>query len=536
MLSTIKDKVKIFNTVVTKPKEDRIVSKMYQTHKYWARKPWYVVTEYIKYFTKPEDTVIDVFAGSGVTGIEAITNGRKAYLIDLNPIASFITKMTAMSPINLEALRTAFENIRFTIKNRVIDLYKLDNNCKKCKANLYARHFLRGPKFETIFVKEDCYSCGSTFRARPLTKKELKKLTAIEKRNIPSWYPKIKFPVKFDKDRVTYKGIRYIHQLFTRRNLLALSLIFNEINKIKDQTIKDLLRLTFSNTLIHVSKLKAENVRPLAVNNYWVPNDWIEENVWFRFEERFNRILKAKRISNQRISKKQFKNLKIYTRSSTDLPMLKDNSVDYCFTDPPYGDSIQYSELSMVWNAWLKEIFNNDKEVIINRTQEKDDQSYKELLTEVFSETYRVLKPSSYMTVCFHNKDFKTWSAILQACKDAGFLYINMVPQKPISKSFTQLWAENSPKTDLLMNFIKPQKELREAQTVSPQIDNINQLVKEAVDELKVEEEKVRLSKVYDYILSKMVGYMFYTENTNLDYSQYSLSKIKNILRDYAIK
>lgn len=532
----LKNKVKIFNTVVPKPKEDKLVSKMYQTHKYWARKPWYVVSEYIKYFTKPGDTIIDVFAGSGVTGIEAIANERKAHLIDLNPIASFITRITAISPVDLEALRTAFENIQFKVRDRIINLYKSDIKCKNCEANLYARHFLRGPKFNKILVKEDCYSCGSTFNARQLNKKELERLSVIEKRRISSWYPKVKFPTKFEKDRITYKGIKYIHQLFTPRNLLGLSLIFNEINKIQDQTIKDLLRLTFSNTLIHVSKLKAENVRPLAVNNYWVPDDWIEENVWFRFEERFNRVLEAKKLSNQRISKRQFDNLKVYTQSSTNLSMLENNSVDYCFTDPPYGDSIQYSELSMVWNAWLDEVFDNNKEVIINKTQDKNEQSYQGLLTEVFSETYRVLKSGSYMTVCFHNKDFKAWSAILEACKNAGFLYINVVPQNPISKSFTQLWAENSPKTDLLMNFIKPQKELKKSETTFIKLDSLDSLVKEAVGELKVEREKVRLGEVYDYILSKMVGYMFYTKNANLDYGQYSLPKIKNILREYAIK
>jgi len=536
MLNAVKNKIKIFDAVIPKPQEDRAVSKMYQTHKYWARKPWYVVSEYIKYFTKPGDTVIDVFAGSGVTGIESIINNRKAYLIDLNPIASFVTKMTVTSPIDLEALRTAFEKIRAKVRNRIVDLYKSGSCCKNCKANLYARHFLRGPKFKKILIKEDCYSCGSTFTVRPLTTKELKKLVLIEKRRISYWYPKTKFPLKFDKDRVTYKGIKYIHQLFTRRNLFALSLLFNEIDKIKNPVIKDLLRLAFSNTLIHVSKLKAENVRPLAVNNYWVPDDWIEENVWFRFEERFNRILEAKRVSNQRIAQKQFENLKIYTQSSTNLSMLKNNSVDYCFTDPPYGDSIQYSELSMVWNAWLRKIFNVDEEVIINRTQNKAEKEYQELLTEAFSESYRVLKHGSYMTVCFHNKDSRAWSAILQACRDAGFLYINVVPQNPISKSFTQLWAENSPKTDLFMNFFKPQKTIKKSQIVYTRLGRLDQLVKEAVSILKIENKGVHLGRVYDHVLSKVVGHMFYTENADFDYSEYSLPKVKSVLKEYAVK
>lgn len=535
MINLAKSNLKVFDRVVPKPKEDRAVSKMYQTHKYWARKPWHVVSEYIKFFTEPGDTVIDVFAGSGVTGVEAIANDRKAHLIDLNPIASFVTKMTAISPVDLETLRNTFEQIQSKTKNHVLKLYE-GGNCKDCKEVLYARHYLRGPKFKRICVKEDCYRCGSTFDSRPLSNQELKRLATIERKRNLHWYPKFKFPEKFEKDRVTYKGIKYVYQLFTKRNLLALSLIFNEINKITDPTAKNLLRLAFSNTLIHVSKLKAENVRPLAVNNYWVPDDWIEENVWFRFEERFNRLLEAKRISNQRITQRQAENLRVYTQSSTDLSNIKSSSVDYCFTDPPYGDSIQYSELSMVWNAWLGEIFDNESEVIINRTQNKAESDYQKLLTEVFSETHRVLKPGSYMTVCFHNKDSKAWSAILQACRDAGFLYINIVPQEPISKSFTQLWAENSPKTDLLMNFARPGKDSKEPELVYTKLGGVNQLVKEAVSVLKTERKEVQLGHVYDHVLSRVIGYMFYTNGSDLDYDAYSLPKIKHALQDYATK
>lgn len=535
MINLAKSKLKVFDKVVSKPKEDRAVSKMYQTHKYWARKPWHVVSEYIKFFTEPGDMVIDVFAGSGVTGIEAIINDRRAHLVDLNPIASFVTSMTAVSPVDLEALRNTFEQIQSKTKGRILELYE-GGQCRNCKEVLYARHYLRGPKFKIFCIKEDCYRCGSTFNSRPLTSKELKHLATIEKRRNQYWYPKFKFPEKFEKDRVTYKGIKYIHQLFTKRNLLALSLIFHEINEINNAALKNLLRLAFSNTLIHVSKLKAENVRPLAVNNYWVPDDWIEENVWFRFEERFNRLLEAKRISNQRITQRQADNLNVYTQSSTDLSNIKSGSVNYCFTDPPYGDSIQYSELSMVWNAWLKKVFDNKNEVIINRTQNKDDQDYKELLTKVFAETYRVLKPGSYMTVCFHNKDSKAWSAILQACRDAGFLYINIVPQEPISKSFTQLWAENSPKTDLLMNFVKPETKSKEPELIYTKLGGVSQLVKEAVSVLKTERKEVQLGHVYDHVLSRVVGYMFYAKNTDLNYDAYSLPKIKNALQDYATK
>lgn len=69
---------------------------MYLMHKYWARKPHNVVSEYIKHYSKPGNIVLDPFAGSGVTAIEAIKLKRKAIAIDLDPMATFITRMTAM--------------------------------------------------------------------------------------------------------------------------------------------------------------------------------------------------------------------------------------------------------------------------------------------------------------------------------------------------------------------------------------------------------------------------------------------------------
>ena len=43
----------------------------------------------------------------------------------------------------------------------------------------------------------------------------------------------------------------------------------------------------------------------------------------------------------------------VTTQSSTDLRQISDNSVDYIFTDPPFGDNLSYSELNCIWEAWL---------------------------------------------------------------------------------------------------------------------------------------------------------------------------------------
>lgn len=63
----------------------RAHTSMYVWHKYWARKTWNVVGEYIETYCSKDCIVLDPFSGSGVVGIEAVKRGRRAISIDLNP-------------------------------------------------------------------------------------------------------------------------------------------------------------------------------------------------------------------------------------------------------------------------------------------------------------------------------------------------------------------------------------------------------------------------------------------------------------------
>jgi adenine-specific DNA methylase len=51
---------------------------MYVWHKYWSRKTWNVVAEFIRHYTREQDVVFDPFAGSGVVAIEALRHKRRA--------------------------------------------------------------------------------------------------------------------------------------------------------------------------------------------------------------------------------------------------------------------------------------------------------------------------------------------------------------------------------------------------------------------------------------------------------------------------
>ena len=73
----------------------------------------------------------------------------------------------------------------------------------------------------------------------------------------------------------------------------------------------------------------------------------------------------------------------------TDMKNMTSNSIDYVFTDHPFGANLNYSELSYIWEAWLKVITNNETEAIVNSVQGKGLIEYQSLMTQCFNEYYR---------------------------------------------------------------------------------------------------------------------------------------------------
>jgi len=309
----------------------------YLMHKYWARKPHNVVAEYIKRYSKEDGIVLDPFCGSGVTLIEALRYGRKAIAIDLDPIATFITKMSAI-PADLDKFKESFEIIKNEVKDNVETLYLTE--CPKCEKETPFHYMV----FDGVVPQKIhlwCPSCKLVLD-KPFTEDDEKRAKEIEEMEIPYWYPKNEL---IWNSRVNVsKGMR-VSDLFSKRNLTALSIILNEIEKIEEGSIKDIMKFTFSSTLPQASKLLVytKGSGPSwKVRGYWIPEKRWEMNVWRFFENRFKAIFKGKRESNQTVGTffKEGETAWIFTQSATDLSNIPNSSVDYVFTDPPYGDSV----------------------------------------------------------------------------------------------------------------------------------------------------------------------------------------------------
>lgn len=133
---------------------------------------------------------------------------------------------------------------------------------------------------------------------------------------------------------------------------------------------------------------------------------------------------------------------------------LPDCSVDYVFTDPPFGDNLAYAELNFVNEAFLRLFTNSDPEAIVSNSQKKGLVEYQHLMERCFSAYCRVLKPGRWMTVVFHNSKNAVWNAIQEAMLVAGFVVADVRTLDKQQGTFNQVNAGRAVKQDLVISAI----------------------------------------------------------------------------------
>lgn len=159
---------------------------------------------------------------------------------------------------------------------------------------------------------------------------------------------------------------------------------------------------------------------------------------------------------------RNIKNLAVVSIDSATKNSSPDNSIDYVFTDPPFGDNLMYSELNFLWESWMRVFTNNHSEAIINITQKKGLGEYTGLMLNAFQEYYRVLKPKRWITVVFHNSKSAVWNAIQEGMTKAGFIIASVTTLDKKQGSFKQVTAAGAVANDLIINAYKPAKQFEE--------------------------------------------------------------------------
>jgi DNA modification methylase len=117
--------------------------------------------------------------------------------------------------------------------------------------------------------------------------------------------------------------------------------------------------------------------------------------------------------------------------SSAALPLAED-SVDYVVTDPPYFDSVQYSDLAAFFRVWLKQLAPADAGWDYDRSAAAVDplaggsDQYEQVLGAIFAECHRVLrKERGLLIFTFHHWNPKGWAALTRALQHGGFVLVD---------------------------------------------------------------------------------------------------------------
>jgi hypothetical protein len=152
----------------------------------------------------------------------------------------------------------------------------------------------------------------------------------------------------------------------------------------------------------------------------------------------------------------------IVTLGSASKLGVTNNSIDYIFTDPPFGENIYYADLNILVEAWHGVLTDAKPEAIVDRVRQKGVPEYQHLMQRCFAEYYRVLKPGRWMTVVFSNSRAAVWNAIQVALQQVGFVVAEVTALDKVQGSFQQVMSTNAVKQDLIISAYKPSSGLEE--------------------------------------------------------------------------
>ena len=445
-------------------------SAFYNAHSYHTKIPPEAIVPFIEHFTRPGDVVLDPFAGTGMTGVAATLLGRRCIVSDLSVIGAHLA-YNHTRPCEPDALKRAFDNlyrdllpkfrewyrtvgedgregyVHYTIWSKVyacpacgerFTMWSVTDTesgrvgrklaCPKC-AHEAARQSWRAVDNVPVHISYDVPRRRGRFE-KPADPQDLAHIRSFRRDDIDEWYPN----VDVSSDREMYirsalhlQGVSTVADFYTPRNLLALATVWAAIMKIEDERLRFGLAFAFTNTAWHGTKMRRYNARggqrPLTGTLY-IPQLSSEANVLEVMRNKVSQLCsyyQALTPANSDIPLPL-----VLQGSATHLPTIPDASVDYVFTDPPFGSNIFYADCNLIWEAWLGKVTDDTLEAVVNRSRKpsqggKTVAEYEALMTESLLELHRVLKPGGWVTLVFHNTDSEVWAALQNAAAGAGF-------------------------------------------------------------------------------------------------------------------
>jgi hypothetical protein len=298
---------------------------------------------------------------------------------------------------------------------------------------------------------------------RKVTAREFETLSEIAEKPIPYWVPDTPMDTRgpqYRRNALQVRKIERVTDFWSNRNLWAYASLWERAGQATGKRVGEVLRFGLTGITAYVTKKQSWGSGGGGLSGQLYLSSFpLEKNVLDVFERKVKQLIEgfgsAKNYCHSEVS--------VQTGSATSLQEIPDGSVDYLFTDPPFGSNIYYSEPNLLWEAWLGETTDTAFEAVVHRKNDggtKRLEDYARLMQAAFSEMFRILKPGRWATVEFNNSDGTVFEAIKQAIRKAGFEIVNMLLLDKAQKTFKQVkgaeGVEDVVDKDVLFNLHKP--------------------------------------------------------------------------------
>jgi len=246
--------------------------------------------------------------------------------------------------------------------------------------------------------------------------------------------------------------------------------------------VRDLLLLAWSASIAKLNKTflsakgRAESrggSSIFSIYRYKLAAKCVELPLWDTFHGRFLNVLAAKeevlRLRDYRqgqsdsgLALDSRKDFRVLAHDATALDeTLKPGSVDYIFTDPPYGGFISYLDLSILWNHWLGFPVSDetrDREAIVGGQCGHTEDHYKTSLARSITTALRLLRPDRWFSIVFQHWDTSYFATILETASAAGAEL-----RAAITQTGDVIWSMHKKKNsasvlagEMILTFYKP--------------------------------------------------------------------------------
>jgi DNA modification methylase len=312
--------------------------------------------------------------------------------------------------------------------------------------------------------------CRPRRRERATSEAERDRIEEIAAREMPYWVP----DTPFDPTREMYlrngrifrdQQITKVRGFWTPRNLWALASLWSRASLVEDERLARALRFLVTSTSnrssITTRYLFGKGGNSVLGATLYVGSFTCENNLLRLAERKWQDVyhgLQEQMLFGRASAMASMSN-------AAALTCLGDSSIDYIFTDPPFGSNIFYADCSLLSEAWLSELTDQEQEAVWNKSRPaelggKTLDDYRDLMERSFAEMFRVLKPGRWATVVFSNSDDRVWHAIQTAAEKAGFAMAAAGTLDKMQRSYQGVQGAKGTKTvvtkDVVMNLLKP--------------------------------------------------------------------------------